>query len=175
MISPPADDMLSRTNRALLFDWGNTLMRTFPQFPGPMSTWPRVEAIPYAVETLVHLHPFYMLCLATNAVDSDQGEIRLALARAGLDQYLDRIYCYRTIGQKKLSPQFFAYILADLNLKASQVVMIGDDYEADILGALKFGIRAVWLQAQPFNVPSHPLLKVIPNLNQLPFALAHQE
>src|SRR5512139_1210601 len=95
-----------RTQRALLFDWGDTLMRVFPQYPGPMSAWPQVEALPYALETLSTLHPTFTLCLATNAADSDESDIRLALARVGLDPFLDRVYCFRKIGYKKPLPEF---------------------------------------------------------------------
>lgn len=164
--------MVIRTQPALLFDWGDTLMRVFPQYPGPMSTWPRVEAMPQAVEALASLQPAYTLCLATNAADSHEAEIRAALARVGLDAYLERVYCYRKIGHKKPSPEFFAYILEDLQLPAARAVMIGDDYEADILGALHCGLRAVWLHPHPYPQPSQPLLQVIPDLSQLSSALA---
>jgi putative hydrolase of the HAD superfamily len=39
-----------RTNRCLLFDWGDTLMRVFPEYVGPMAAWPKVEAMPHAEE-----------------------------------------------------------------------------------------------------------------------------
>ncbi len=34
-----------RGGRAILFDWGDTLMRVFPEYDGPMYAWPRVEAV----------------------------------------------------------------------------------------------------------------------------------
>src|SRR5512139_810619 len=104
--SPPP-----RSQYALLFDWGDTLMRVFPQYPGPMSAWPQVAAMPHALEALSILHPDYTLCLATNAADSTEAEIRLALARVALDPYLDRVYCFRKIGYKKPLPEFFNFIL----------------------------------------------------------------
>ena len=41
--------------RAVLFDWGNTLMRDLPGQHGPMRDWPHVEALPGALETLTAL------------------------------------------------------------------------------------------------------------------------
>ncbi|NLE77029.1 MAG: HAD family hydrolase, partial [Chloroflexi bacterium] len=41
--------------QAILFDWGDTLMQDFPQFPGPMAQWPRVAAMPGALEALAAL------------------------------------------------------------------------------------------------------------------------
>jgi FMN phosphatase YigB (HAD superfamily) len=156
---------------ALLFDWGDTLMHVFPQYLGPMYTWPHVEAIPYALETLTVLHATYTICLATNASDSQESEVRLALARVGLDNYLEHIYCYRKVGVKKPHPEFFAFILEDLSLSPSQAVMIGDDYDADILGALQSGLHAVWLNPHPATHPHHPRLQLIPDLSHLPTAL----
>ena len=128
----------------LLFDWGGTLMRDFPQFDGPMFTWPRVEAIPHVAEVLAALRPSWVLALATTAEASDETDIRRALARVGLDALLDKIYCYRRIGYKKPSPEFFAYILNDLGMGPERVVMVGDDFEMDVLGANRCGISAIW-------------------------------
>ncbi len=32
--------------KAILFDWGDTVMRVLPQYHGAMKDWPKVEAIP---------------------------------------------------------------------------------------------------------------------------------
>ena len=137
-----------RPKGCLLFDWGDTLMRVFPEFPGPMKDWPRVEAIPGAAGALAALHDDWLLALATNAADSDEAGIRAALRRVDLERWLDRVYCFKKIGFKKPSPEFFQFILDDLNLSPEQVVMVGDDFENDVLGAVRCGIRAVWLNAE---------------------------
>lgn len=129
---------------ALLFDWGNTLMRVFPEFQGPMHQWPRTELMPFVGETLPILHKQWMTAMATNAEDSDEKDIRQALIQAGIDPWIDRIYCYRKIGIRKPDPKFYEFIINDLGLSASQIVMIGDDPQNDILGARKAGIAAVW-------------------------------
>ena len=72
----------------------------------------------------------------------------MALRRVGLDRFIDRVYCCRKVGYKKPSQEFFAYALNDLGLDASSVIMVGDDFESDVLGAVRCGIRAVWLNAQ---------------------------
>ena len=130
----------------ILFDWGDTLMRVLPEYHGPMKDWPRVEAVPGAAEMLAALHQERTLALATNAADSDEQDIRAALRRADLERWLDHIYCFKKIGFRKPSPEFFAYILEDLGLPAEQVIMVGDDYMADVLGARQCGLRAVWFK-----------------------------
>ena len=112
--------MAHSSKGCILFDWGDTLMRDFKEFSGPMKDWPRVEAVQGAAEMLSALYPDWTLALATNAADSDEEEIRLALQRVGLAVYLDKIYCFKTIGHKKPSLEFFNYILNDLGLSPKQ-------------------------------------------------------
>jgi FMN phosphatase YigB (HAD superfamily) len=139
---------LHQKSQCILFDWGDTLMRDFREFSGPMSTWPRVEALPNVAEVLAELHPRWILALATNAVDSDDKDIAQALQRADLARFIDRIYCYRSIGHKKPTPQYFSHVLCDLRLGREQVVMVGDDFASDIAGANQSGKRAIWLCEQ---------------------------
>jgi putative hydrolase of the HAD superfamily len=130
---------------AILFDWGGTLMRELPKYQGPMCLWPRVEAMPGAQEVLAALHPDWQLAVATNAVASDERQIWLALERAGLATYLSRVFCFRSIGHKKPSLAFYRSCLQDLKLPPERVVMVGDDFDADVLGATDAGLFAIWL------------------------------
>ena len=136
----------------ILFDWGDTLMRVFQEYSGPMKDWPRVEAVPGAAAALAVLHDDWLLAVATNAADSDEADIRSALRRLDLERWLDRVYCYKKIGFKKPSPEFFRFILDDLRLSPNRAVMVGDDFENDVLGAIRCGMQAVWLhpgEAEP--------------------------
>jgi putative hydrolase of the HAD superfamily len=130
--------------RAVLFDWGDTLMRDIPEYRGPMAAWPRVEAVPGADETLARLYPTWRIGLATNAADSDETQIRAALARVDLDHWVERVYSFRSVGARKPAPEFYAFLLADLGLPPGAVVLVGDHREVDVLGALRAGLSAVW-------------------------------
>lgn len=162
---------MSRETRCILFDWGNTLMREFSEFSGTMASWPRVEAIPYAQEVLTKLRPGWLLALATNAALSEEADIWTALGRAGLDQLLDKVYCYRGIGHKKPSSEFFTHILNDLQLDKSRIVMVGDSFESDVLGANRSGIRAVWFNASSDIVSVGQMCQTIHDLKSLPQTL----
>lgn len=146
-------------------------MKVFPLCPGPMHNWPVVEAVAYAREVLAALHPDWTIALATNAEDSDEEEIRLALKRCKLDSWMDRIYCFRKIGKRKPSPFFFHYILNDLNLSTEVVIFVGDDFETDILGANHVGMRAIWVNSNSLQKRTSPLHRTIHNLNELPSVL----
>jgi FMN phosphatase YigB (HAD superfamily) len=155
----------------ILFDWGDTLMRVFPEYDGAMADWPQVEALPGALETLAVLHPSYTLAVATNAQNSDEGEIWRALRRVGLANQLDKVYCFRSIGYLKPSKEFFAYILADLRLSTDAVIMVGDDWESDIVGANRAGLRAVWLNEQNGRETNYDRVQTIHSLLDLTGAL----
>ena len=144
-------------------------MRDFPQFDGPMFTWPRVEAIPHVEEVLAALRPSWVLALATNAEASDEADIRKALARVGLHDLIEKVYCYRRIGYKKPSPEFFAYILNDLGMGPERVVMVGDDFEMDVLGANRCGISAIWFNERaPQERRSRKMYRTIHDFRALP-------
>jgi putative hydrolase of the HAD superfamily len=136
--------METQKKGAILFDWGDTLMRVFPEFSGPMKDWARVEAVAGAAGMLAALQEDWTLCLATNAADSEEADIRAALRRVGLAQWLEKIYCFKKIGHRKPSHEFFEYVLKDLGVPASWVIMVGDDLEADVLGAVRCGLRGIW-------------------------------
>ncbi|MBN4081441.1 HAD family hydrolase [Caldithrix abyssi] len=162
---------MPRESRCILFDWGDTLMRDFSEYDGPMFTWPRVEAVKYTVDTLAELRTKWLLVLATNALDSDELNIRTALRRVGLIQLLDKIYCFRMIGHKKPSTEFFEYILCDLQMDKSHAIMVGDDFETDVLGANRSGIRAIWFNQRSDVVRVGEMYRTIHDFRSLQEAL----
>ncbi|MBP1693286.1 MAG: HAD-superfamily hydrolase, subfamily variant 3, partial [Chloroflexi bacterium] len=68
-----------------------------------------------------------------------------ALRRVELADHLDKVYCFRNVGFRKPSQEFFNFILKDLDLLPEEVIMVGDDWEADVQGAAQAGLRAIWL------------------------------
>jgi putative hydrolase of the HAD superfamily len=155
----------------ILFDWGDTLMRDFKEYSGPMKDWPVVEAIPGAAEMLAALHPHWRLALATNAEVSSEADIRAALKRVDLDCWLDKIYCFKKIRYKKPALEFYRYILADLKLSPECLCMVGDNYEADVLGANACGMRAIWFNSHSLEERSGHLHRTIHALSALPEVL----
>ena len=162
---------MSREDQCLLFDWGDTLMRVLSDYDGPMVAWPRVEALPHVPDVLTQLYPDWRMALASNAAASTEEEIWKALGRVGLDRLLDRVYCYHTIGYKKPSREFFDHILRDLKLDKESVFLVGDDFEADVLGANRCGIRAVWLNERNGEARSNKMYRTIHDFRDLPKAL----
>jgi putative hydrolase of the HAD superfamily len=160
----------------LLFDWGDTLMRDLPEFFGPMAGWPRVELMPGVIEVLRSLQDRWHFAIATNAADSDEAQIRQALRRVDLDGWIEQIYCARSVGARKPSPEFFRFILEHATARNNgkrpeRVVMVGDNFEVDILGASRAGIPGIWLNQRSSEERSGVLFRTIHSLGALPKAL----
>jgi len=158
----------------VLMDWGDTLMRNFPHFPGPMAHWPQVEAMPGAAEALASLRGRYRVVLATSARDSDAALVRAALARVDLAHLVDDIYTFREIGVRKPDPGFFHGILRAVGCPPQAAVMVGDDYWADAVGAKRAGLWAIWYNPRGEPAPRHlgpPPDQTISHLTDLPAAL----
>jgi len=161
----------NREAHCILLDWGDTVMRVFPECKGPMFAWPRVEPVEGIAETLVELYSDWTIALATNAAESEEREIWSALARVGLDRLIDRVFCYRGVGHRKSAPEYFERVLADLGIEPNHAVMVGDDFEADVLSANRSGIRAIWFDENGTEETTGAMHRTIHGLPELPEAL----
>ena len=134
--------------KAYLFDWGDTIMKDFPDQTGPMYAWDKVESMSHADEMLQLLSAKSDCYLATNAKDSTKDDILKALKRVKLDKYFKDIFCYRELGVAKPSLKYFNLILSKLNLRKEEIVMVGDNIESDIREVQKHGIDAILYDPQ---------------------------
>jgi putative hydrolase of the HAD superfamily len=131
----------------ILLDWGDTLMQVFPEQQGPMAEWPEVAAIEGAAETLAALSKKSLLYIATNAGESSDEDIARALARVALDHHIDGIFCRSNLGYQKPQAEFYLGICDRLHCDTSDVAMVGDSLENDILPARNLGMDAYWLNS----------------------------
>lgn len=137
----------------VIFDWGNTVMRDFPQYAGPMVSWPEVAAMPGIAQALARLEGRYGLALATNAGDSGAAQVRAALARVGLERYFTVVLTARELRASKPDPAFFEAILARCECLPHQAVMIGDSFRTDVVGAKHASLWAVWYNPERSPAP----------------------
>ncbi|HBW35360.1 HAD family hydrolase [Desulfosporosinus sp. BICA1-9] len=132
--------------RVVIFDWGDTVMRDFPQFRGPMVFWPQVEVTEGIAESLPEIHRRFSICMASNAGDSDAMLMAQALERVELRGYFDFLYTSKELGYKKPSPKFFQEIVDRIAVRPVQCVMVGNDYEKDIVPAKMTGMKTILYQ-----------------------------
>ena len=135
--------------RAIIFDLGDTVMRDYPEYPGPMAYWPKVEAVSGIEKALQQLQKDFTCCLASNALDSDAGLMGIALSRVNLRRYFQYLFTSRELGFKKPDPAFYREILRTLQLKPEDCIAVGNDYEKDIVPAKSVGMHTVWFSTHP--------------------------
>jgi FMN phosphatase YigB (HAD superfamily) len=148
-----------------LFDWGNTLMVDLPNQTGPMCEWPEVKAVIGAKDCLARVNQKAQCHLATNAQDSSQEQIRKALQRVGLSEYISHVFCRENLGVDKTNPNYYKKIIDKLNVTSAQVTMLGDSLERDVYPALDHGLNAIWFN--PEHQKSDNDIQVIYKLSQL--------
>lgn len=158
-------------NQVVLFDWGNTVMRNFPAFSGPMHDWPEVEELPGVRAALQSLRPSFGIALATNAEDSDEIGIRKALDRCDLSSLFDIVFCYRRIGHRKPESAFYRAVVESLAIDPSDIYMVGDSLEGDVLAANAAGIPAVWFNPGSEDSKNGPHHRTIHRFEDLGAAL----
>lgn len=132
--------------RAVLFDWGGTLMVDDPDCELLMVDRPVVAAVPGAHAALARVRARgARVVVATGATGSDERQIRQALARVGLAAYVDDVFCFANTGVAK-GPDFYRLILDRLGLDASEALMVGDSLADDVRAAADAGVRAIWVR-----------------------------
>jgi putative hydrolase of the HAD superfamily len=95
-----------------------------------------------AVELLDYLKSKgYALFILTNGFREVQHK---KLEITGLKKYFTRIFISEEIKAPKPTREIFEYAIKSANAKKRCSLMIGDDLEVDVVGALKVGIDAVW-------------------------------
>lgn len=151
----------------ILFDWGDTVMVDDPASTTPMVEWETVHAVDGIAEALEQLHRDGKTCmLATSASISDEGQIRGALARADLDRYFSKIYCFKNTGLPK-GVDFYRHILAELGTPVETVAMVGDSFEKDVQAANQAGLFAVWFNPRSDEVRTGERHVTIHSLSEL--------
>ena len=107
-----------------------------------------------AIEILDYLKPNYKLHIITNGFASVQTK---KLNNSKIGHYFDTITNSEMAGVKKPHPTIFDFALSLANALKEESLMIGDSYEADIVGAQEAGIEAIFFNEQNFEVENQVL------------------
>ncbi|EGV44099.1 noncanonical pyrimidine nucleotidase, YjjG family [Bizionia argentinensis JUB59] len=92
------------------------------------------------LELLDYLKPNYRLHIITNGFQESQHK---KLEQSKILDYFHTVTNSELAGVKKPNPIIFDYALNMATTKKAKSIMIGDNMEADILGALSYGIDAI--------------------------------
>lgn len=137
--------------KALIFDWGDTIMRDFPELETPMFTWEHVELIPDIESALQFLAKEYIMVIATNAGQSDTNAMLKALERVDVKKYFNYFFSSKDLGFEKPDIRFFTSIAKSIGQQPDNCLMIGNLYEKDIVGAKDAGMKTILFDEKKTN------------------------
>lgn len=82
-----------------------------------------------------------------NIISNGFHEVQLKkLENTGLLKYFNKVFLSEDVKVPKPGAEIFEYAVKSVNAKKAESIMVGDDWDVDIQGALKFGIDAVYLR-----------------------------
>ncbi len=117
------------------------------------------------IEILEYLKNQYQLHIITNGFEETQDK---KMKTSNIIHYFKTLTNSETVGVKKPNPKIFNFALNTANAKANESIMIGDNFEADIKGAIKVGMNAIHFdyknQYQNYNHTKITHLKTLINI-----------
>ena len=115
-----------------------------------------------ASEVLDYLNLKYKLHIITNGFAEVQYK---KLHNSGISKYFISVTNSEMAGVKKPNPKIFEYALSKANAAKQNSIMIGDCIDADVNGALDFGIDAILFNESKIEIPAH--IKQVNHLMEL--------
>jgi len=113
----------------------------------------------HTFEILDYLKINYKLHIITNGFDEVQHK---KMQKSNILHYFDTVTNSEMAGVKKPNPKIFNHALEKANTNAERSIMIGDSLEADVLGAKRIGMEAIF-----FDVNNKVLQEDIKQVNNL--------
>lgn len=118
-----------------------------------------------ALEILAYLKPHYRLALVSNGFKEVQYN---KLKRSNIISFFEEIILSDEVGYNKPDPNFFSIALKRMNVANSEAVVVGDNYETDIVGAFNSNIDSVFFNRCSEDCIFYPkATHVISNLTDL--------
>ncbi len=145
------------TTNALIDDLSDAYIQTLPEYN---------VLFEGAIEMLTALKPHYALHVITNGFQDVQ---YFKMRNSGLLPFFDSVTDSSSVGVKKPDPRIFEHALTVGQVASNEAVMIGDNLEADVEGALATGMHAIHFMPLEKKHPSH--YTEIDKLQELKFLL----
>ncbi len=114
------------------------------------------------LEILNYLKPSYKLHIITNGFERVQ---QVKLEKSNISSFFDVVVTSDSVGVKKPNAKVFEYALKEAGANKENSLMIGDSYEADVLGAQALDITPIYYNEN--NVPVESDVKSINSLLEL--------
>jgi putative hydrolase of the HAD superfamily len=123
----------------------------------------KTALLPHAIEILEYLRPSYVMHIITNGFREVQF---IKLEQSQLRPFFKTIVISEMVGAQKPKKAFFEYAIKSANARKNESLVIGDNLEADIIGAKNFGLDQVFFN--PSGAPhKEPVTHEIQSLSEL--------
>lgn len=104
----------------------------------------KAKLIDGAIDILEHLKEMkYPMVVITNGFDEVQ---HIKMENCGLTPYFEAVVTSEKIGSKKPYPEIFQHAFSTVGAKAVSSLMVGDNHDSDIIGAVNIGMDSAYLQ-----------------------------
>lgn len=131
-------DHLSTDDIQHLFQMATQIAENFLQWTTDYFT-----LLPGAEQAIVRLAERYPLIILSNGFIEVQYH---KIQRSGLSSYFQHVVLSEEVGCQKPNPRIYQAALDRCGLKSEDVLMIGDSWYSDILGAINAGIDQMWIK-----------------------------
>ncbi|MBC8553990.1 MAG: noncanonical pyrimidine nucleotidase, YjjG family [Candidatus Brocadiales bacterium] len=105
----------------------------------------KVNLFPYSLEILAYLFPKYKMHIITNGFSEVQ-ETKLKVS--GMGKYFTEVITSEEAGVKKPDPLIFQFAFNKTGARPYNSIMIGDDYEVDIIGARDVNMKQIFFDPE---------------------------
>ena len=107
------------------------------------------------IEILEYLKPKYQLHIITNGFEEAQ---KAKLVNSKIDHFFTHVINSDMAGVKKPNPLIFEIALNKAKAAPGNAIMIGDSYEADIIGAGSVGMNAIHFEVHKTDLKHNVLI-----------------
>lgn len=118
----------------------------------------KTNLFPQVHETLTYLYKKYQLHLISNGF-KESTEMKVELT--GLSRYFKNVIISEIVGVNKPDKAIFEFALQAAKAEKKHCLMVGDSIEADIRGALGFGMEAIYFNPSNKEKPGDVVHQII--------------
>jgi putative hydrolase of the HAD superfamily len=114
----------------------------------------KTAVMPNAIELLEYLKPNYTLHIISNGFRELQYK---KMSGSGLTPYFSGVFLSEEVGYHKPKPEFFDFAIRQTGAGKTESLVIGDNYEVDIAGAMAYGLdQAFYAPGPTGELPGMP-------------------
>lgn len=126
------------------------------------------QLMPYTLQLLTTLHPHFHLHVLSNGFELVQ---RQKMASGGILDFFQHVITNDVAQAHKPSPAMFDFALSRIQSTPEEALMVGDNWVADIEGAIQMGIPAIHYDPAQHFISTPQFIRV-PSLDQIPACLS---